>query len=118
MMAELKSRNPVAVPAPSKQEHPYRVAISLLLSPVITAMQKELEKAAILSLIEGFVNKTSVLKVAPLVINKLLAGPITTLNECTFLVPLTSRTNVMDVCKLRSFKVAKKDGSCTLKLSP
>lgn len=73
---------------------------------------------AILSLVDGFVNNFSGLEVAPTIINRTLVGPITPLNECTSVVPLASREEIKEVYKLDSFKVATKDGPCTLKLSP
>lgn len=55
---------------------------------------------------------------APSVINKSLAGLITLLNEVAFLILLACREDVKEVYKLGSFKVATKDGPCTLKISP
>lgn len=51
------------------------------------------------------------------VINRVLVGPITLLNECIFLVPLASREEVKEVRKLRSFRVETKDGPYTLNLA-
>lgn len=92
-----------------------RVSFSLSLSPKIENIREDLSKVAFLSLIEGFVNESSVLEVAPTIINKVLAGLIIPLDDCCFLVLLFSREEVKDVCKLDCFKVATKDGSCTLK---
>lgn len=61
-----------------------RVLISLLLSPEVSTTREELAKVAILSIVDGHVNDSSVLEVAPALINVQLAGPITPLNECTF----------------------------------
>lgn len=75
-------------------------------------------KVAVLSLIDGFVNEVSILEIEPSILNLTLIGPITLLNDYTFLVPLKNRDVVKEVCKLGTFKVATKDGPCTLRLSP
>lgn len=93
-------------------------SLSLSLTPETEKIRDELTKVAVLSIIDGFVNEGSVLEVAPTIINRPLAGPITPLSECTFLVILASREEAKEVCKLVSFKVATKDGPCTLKLAP
>lgn len=72
----------------------------------------------VILLVEGFINEDIILEVIPPIINRNLAGPITQLNECTFIVPLASRVEVKEVSKLGSFKAATKDGPCTLKVSP
>lgn len=93
-------------------------SLSIPLTPAIEKLREDLAKVVVLSLVEGYVNESSVLEVAPFIINTTLAGPITTLNDCSFLVPLANRDEVREVCKLDSLKVATKDGPCTLKLSP
>lgn len=93
-------------------------SLSISLTPAIEKLREDLAKVAVLSLVEGYVNESSVLEVAPTIINSTLAGPITPLNDCSFLIPLANREEVREVCKLGSFKVATKDGPCTLKLSP
>lgn len=69
---------------------------------------------AIFSVVDGYVNDNSVLEVAPALINLPLAGPITLVNECTFLVLLASRAEVREVCKLGTLKALMKDGICSL----
>lgn len=80
--------------------------------------REELGKVAILSVVFGYVNEASVLEVAPSIINKQLAGPLTPLNEDSFLVPLVSRKEVKEVYKLGAFSATTKDGPCTLQLAP
>lgn len=58
-----------------------------------------------LSLIDGFVNDSSILEVAPSIFNIPFAKPITQLNECAFLVPLKSREEVTEVCKMGTFEI-------------
>lgn len=72
---------------------------------------------AVLSLVSCFINEASVMEIAPSVVNKSLARPITTLNEGMFLVSLASKEKVKEVCKLVTFKASTKDDSCTLKLA-
>lgn len=128
---EETSLRPVSVPGTSKggsiaRQDPIfprnycisKASISLSLSPEIAKVRNDLAKVAVLSIVEGYVNETSVLEVVPTVLNCMLAGPITPLNECSFLVPLGSRDEVKTVCKLGSFKVATKDGPCTLNIAP
>lgn len=73
---------------------------------------------AILPIVAGFINESSMLEVAPSQVNKQLAGSITPVNECTFMVPLASKKNVKEVSKLGTFKVLIKDGPCSLKIAP
>lgn len=75
-------------------------------------------KVAMLSLISGFVNVSSVLEIAPSVINMKLAGPITPLTDYSFLVPLVNREEVKEVCKKGTFKATMKDNLCTLRIAP
>lgn len=82
--------------------------ISLPLSPEIEVSWDELAEVAILSIIEGTVKETSVLVIAPSIINAQLARPITLMNECHFLVPLASREKVKVACKVGSFKAMTK----------
>ncbi|KAH7657856.1 Zinc finger CCHC-type protein [Dioscorea alata] len=100
------------------QQWPSRVSISLSLTPEIEKAREELAKVAVLSVVEGFVNDNSVLEIAPSIINMRMASPITPLNDNSFLVPLASRDEVKDVYKIGSFRVATKDGPCTLMLAP
>lgn len=88
------------------------------MSPEITATLEELGRVVILSLVSDFVNEASILDIAPSLINTSLAGPITPLNECSYLEPLASRSEVKEVCKLGTFKATTKDGPCMLKLAP
>lgn len=82
------------------------------------ATREELSKVAILSIVDGHVNDSSVLVVAPALINVPLAGPITLVNEFNFLVPLASRAEVKEVCKLGTFTASTRDGICRLRLVP
>ncbi|KAH7681768.1 Zinc finger CCHC-type protein [Dioscorea alata] len=95
-----------------------KAALSLSLNPEAETAREELASVVVVTIVEGFVNEGSVLEVVPSIINKCLAGPITPLSDIAFLIPLASRDEVKEVCKLGSFKVATKDGPCTLKLSP
>lgn len=81
-------------------------------------LREELAKVAVLSLEEGFVNEANLLAVMPSIINKELASPITPLYDCTFLLPLRSREEVKELCKLGKFKVKTKDGPCIVMISP
>lgn len=95
-----------------------KASISLSLSPEIAKVREDLARVAVLTIVDGYVNESSVLEVTPTVLNCTLVGPITPLNECSFLVPLGSRDEVKTVYKLGSFKVATKDGPCTLNIAP
>lgn len=95
-----------------------RVSISLPLSPEVCATREELAKVVILSIVEGHVNESSILEVAPTLLNVQLAGPITQVNESSFLVPLASRDKVKEVCKLGTFKASTKEGLCQLRVAP
>lgn len=97
---------------------PTHASLLLSLTPEIDKIQEDLAKVVVLSLVDGFVNEASVLEVAPTIINMALAGLISPLNDCSFLVPLASREKIKEVCKLDNFKVATKDSPCTLKLAP
>lgn len=101
-----------------KDRRPTHVSLSLPLTPEIEKIRGDLFRVAVLSLVEGFINEASVLEVAPTIINKSLAGPITPLNDCCFLVPLANREEVKEVCRFGTAKVATKDGPCTLRISP
>lgn len=71
-----------------------------------------------LSRVAGYVNESSMINIASSVISRPFGGPITLLNEFSFLIVLKSRENVKEVCKLGSFNVSMKDDPCTLMLSP
>lgn len=79
---------------------PHRVALFLALSLEVTCIRVELPKVAVLSLVDGFVNESSILEVAPSIFNLDLSGPIIPLNDCMFLVPLKNREEVKKVYKL------------------
>lgn len=81
-------------------------------------MRDDLAKVAVVSILDGAVNEKSVLEVLPFIINILLVGPISPMNDCSFLVPLSSRDQVKEVCKLDVMKVVTKDGLCSLKVAP
>lgn len=81
-------------------------------------MREKLAKVAVLSIVDGHVNDSSVLDVDLSLINIPLAEPITPVNDCTFLVLLDNRTEVKEVCKLGTFKASTKDGVCSLRLAP
>lgn len=102
----------------SEVGHSLRASLSIPLTPEVEQMREDLARVAVLSLEEGHVNDSSILEVAPTIINRTLAGPITPLNDCSFLIPLANREEVREVCKMGSFAVATKDGPCTLKLAP
>lgn len=95
-----------------------RASVSFSLSPEIAKLRDELAKVAVLSLVDGFMNESSILEIVPSIIDRPLAGPITPLNECNFLVPLASREEVKQDWKLETFRAATKDGPCSLCLVP
>lgn len=72
----------------------------------------------VLSLIEGFVNDSNLLTVLPSIINRELTGPITPLNDCAFLLPMKSREEVKDLCRLGTFAASTEDSPCKLQVSP
>lgn len=94
------------------------MAVSLPVLPEVATTREELEKVAILSIVDGAVNESSVMDVVPAVLNIQLAGPITPFNECDFVVPLKSRAEVKEICKMGTFKASTKDGVCSLRLAP
>lgn len=95
-----------------------RALLSISLSPEILDIREELAKVAVISVVSCFVNANSVIEILPSVITVSIAGPITPLNDCTFLVPLASKEEVKLVCKMEKVKASTKDGVCMLKLSP
>lgn len=99
-------------------QRPRRMAISLPLTPEMASTREELAKIAVLSLVSGYVNECSILEIVPSIINLKLAGPITPLNECSFLVPLANREEVKEVSKMGTFAANTKDGPCTLRIAP
>lgn len=103
------------VPQPVVPEvgHVSRASIAISLTPEIEKLRDELAKVAVLSLVEGFVNESIILEVAPSIINRALARPLTPLSDCSYLIPLTSKEEVREVCMLDTFKVATKD-DCSL----
>lgn len=102
----------------SSSPRPICVDLSLSLTLKISELREKPAKVVVLTLMEGFVNKASIVEVAPSIINKPLAGPITPLNEIALLFLLASREDVKEVCKIGSFKVVTKDGPYTMKISP
>ncbi|KAH7657308.1 Zinc finger CCHC-type protein [Dioscorea alata] len=94
-----------------------RASVSLSLSPDSEKLREDLGKVVVLSLLEGNVNATSILEVAPAILNVATASPITPLTDCSFLVPLASRQQVKEVCKLGRFNAATKDGQCLLSIA-
>lgn len=96
----------------------HQASFSILLYPEAVELREELAKVAVLSLEEGYVNDSNPLAVMPSIINKELVGPITPVNDCNFLLPLKSRDEVKDLCKLGKFKVMTKDGPCKVLISP
>lgn len=95
-----------------------RDSLSIPLSPESSDLREELTKVAVLTLEEGFVNESSLLAVIPSLINVSLAGPISPLNDCIFLLPLMNREEVKELCKMGKFKAMTKDGQCVLKIAP
>lgn len=89
-------------------------SLSIALSPESEKLRKELARVAVLTLTQGFVNEVNLLAVIPSIINKKLASPATPLNDCTFLLPMESREEFKDLCKLGS---ETKNGPCILNIS-
>lgn len=106
------------VPTASLRPTPNRVSLSLPLTPESSELREELARVAVMSLEERFVNKASIQEIIPSILKRDLLEPITPLNNCAFLVLLTNREEVKEVCKMESFKVATKDAPCVLKLAP
>lgn len=94
------------------------MSVSLSLWPEVSKLRDDLAKVAVVSILDGAMNEKSVLEVLPSIINIPLVGPITPMNDCSFLVPLSSRDQVKEVCKLDVMKVVTKDGLCSLKVAP
>lgn len=95
-----------------------RPALSIALTPDSEKLREELARVAVLSLVEGVVNESNLLAVLLSILNRKLAGPITPLNDCSFLLPVKSREEVKELCKLGSFVTSTKDGPCKLSISP
>ncbi|KAH7690551.1 Zinc finger CCHC-type protein [Dioscorea alata] len=106
----------VAAP-PTEHLKPTRTAISLPLHPETSSLRDELAKVAVVGLTEGFVNEASILEIIPSIINKDIVGPITPINECNYIIPLSSRAEVKEIAKLGSVRAATKDGPCVLSFS-
>lgn len=92
--------------------------MSLALSLEIADIREDLAKVAVVSIVEGFVNEKSVLEIILKIVNIPIAGLITLINDCNFLVLLVSREEVKQVYKLDVLKVLTKDNDCMLKLAP
>lgn len=80
----LPREEPIQVNVATTNHQPSRLSLSLSHTPEIEKIREDLAKVVILTFIEGFVNGSSILEVAPTIINRSLAGPITPLNECSF----------------------------------
>lgn len=104
-----KLQSVAEISIPGRKSQPHHVALSLPLSPEVSDICEELVKVTVLSLMNSFVNESSILEVMPSIINLALLRPITPLNNCMFLVPWTNREEVKEVCKLGQFKVVTKD---------
>lgn len=102
----------------SRDQKLTRTSLSIPLPPESGGLREDLAKVAVLSLVEDQANESNLLDVIPSVLNMSLAGPITSVNECTFLIPLASREEVKELCKMGKFKVRTKDGPCELLLAP
>lgn len=81
-------------------------------------MREELAMVVVVTILSGYVTDATLNEVIPYVINRTLAGPLIPLNDNTYLVPLTSRAEVKDVCKLDEVSFSKKDGICVARLAP
>lgn len=57
-------------------------------------------------------------EVLPSVINHALAGLLTPLNDNTYLVPMSSKADVKEACKLDEAKLSTKDGICSARFAP
>lgn len=67
-----------------------RASVSISLSLAIAKLREELANVAMISLIDGFVNDSSIIEIIPTIIGCKLAGSVTPFNNCNFLVPLAS----------------------------
>lgn len=119
------SRSPeTSVPKEIGADHPIVVesktnkfSLSLSLSPESEKLREELANVAVLSLEDGYINDVDLLAVIPSIINIDLAGPITPLNDCNFLLPMSCREEVKEICKLGAFTANTKVGPCKLRIS-
>lgn len=92
----------------SQTHSSFRPALSIALTLDSEKLREELARVAVLSLVEGVVNESNLLAVLPSILNKELAGPITPLNDCFFLLPVKSREEVKELYKLGSFVASRK----------
>lgn len=115
---EMVSKTPAHASLASCHLWSRRSTLSLPLSPEIAVVREELAKVAIRTILSGFVMDASLEEVLPMVINFSLAGPLTPLNDNTYLVPLLSRAEAKEVCKMREVQFRIKEGLCSAKLEP
>lgn len=69
-------------------------------------------------LTSGYVTVSALEEIIPSIINCTIAGPLTPLNDASYLIPLISRAEVKDACKLDAVTFATKDGRCSARLAP
>lgn len=92
-------------------------SLSLSLSPESFELWEELAKVEVLSIVDGYVNKASVLEIIPSIVNAKLVGPIMPITDSSFLISYASKAEVRVVVKSGMFKVVTKDGPYLLKLA-
>lgn len=97
---------------------PWRSSLSLPLISEITTVREELSKVAVLTLLSGYITDSALGEVLPSIINCSLAGSLTAVNDISYLVPLSSRAEVKEVCMLDVVTLATKDGRCTARIAP
>lgn len=102
-------------PSTQKATH---ASFLLSLSPEITALHEVLAKVAVLTVCLCFMTDNMLERVFLNVIKLSIAGSLMPVNDNMFLVPLTSREDVEEICKMGSFKISTKEGDCSLKLAP
>lgn len=115
----LKSPSETAPPplGPSLLMPPWST-LSLPLTPEITAVREELALVVVVTIISGYVTDLALDEVLPSIINRSLAGPLTPVNDNTYLVPLSCRADVKEVSKMEVMQFSTKDGVCSAKFAP
>lgn len=97
---------------------PVRTSLSLSLTPKITAARENLSSVLVVTILSGYVTDAALEDVLPSVINCSLAGPLTPVNDNTYLAPLSYRADVKEASKLDVTNFSTKDGVCSVKFAP
>lgn len=73
---------------------------------------------AVLTILSGYVTDRALEEIVPTIINCTLAGPLTPVNDVSYLIPLSCREKVKEVCKLDKLTFTTKDGRCAARIAP